>query len=196
MGKLRHIIGRAATDTTLRRRFVHAGLAILAVALVASPAAAQIAPGPTPVEFGRPIGYTAAIELRLPRGSEGYGTFPCTAGGGTCTAAFASWATVPDKAQAAEILALAGRKEGVTETSCRVGPKGDLVRCRHKGVLDKGVRAAVDRGLALLRVPETLQDLPTKDGLVSISWDWRELTQGLWMNPGPTASPPPVDSGN
>jgi hypothetical protein len=170
------------------------GAQILAatLTLVSAPAAAQTpAPaqpqGPTPIEFGRPIGYTAAIELRLPRGSEGYGIFPCSAGGGACTAAFAVWSSTPNKAQAAEILTLAARKEGLTETTCRVAPTGELVRCRHKGALDKNVRAALNLALPLLHVPTTVNGLPTTGGIVSIAWDWRELNLGAWMNPGPTA---------
>lgn len=131
---------------------------------------------------GRPIGYSAAIEIRLPSGSDG---FPCSLGGGVCTARFATWTSLPDHAQATKILSQAGRVEGVTETTCRVGPKGDLVRCRSKGVMDKHVSAAIDSSIALMRVPETMLGLPTKGGVVSISWDWHELSQGLWLNPGP-----------
>lgn len=142
----------------------------------------QTSPG-----VGLPLGYSAVIEIRLPSGSKG---FPCSLGGGVCTAKFARWTVLPDRAQATKIMSLAGRVEGVTETTCRVGPKGSLVRCRSKGVMDQHVSAAIDSSVALMRVPETMLDLPTEGGTVSISWNWRELSQGLWLNPGPKAVDP------
>ncbi|MGR4865734.1 hypothetical protein [Caulobacter sp. LARHSG274] len=138
--------------------------------------------GQTSPEVGLPLGYSAAIEIRLPSGSDG---FPCSLGGGVCTARFARWTSLPDHAQATKIMSQVGRVEGVTETTCRVGPNGDLVRCRSKGVMDKHVSAAIDSSIALMRVPEMMLGLPTKGGVVSISWNWRELRQGLWQNPGP-----------
>ncbi|MDR7115135.1 hypothetical protein [Caulobacter sp. BE254] len=136
----------------------------------------------TSPEVGHPFGYSAVIEIRLPSGSKG---FPCSLGGGVCTAKFARWTAFPDRAQATKFISLAGRVEGVTETTCRVGPKGDLVRCRSKGVMDEHVAAAIDSSVPLMRVPETMLDLPTKGGTVSISWNWRELSQGVWLTPRP-----------
>jgi hypothetical protein len=155
----------------------------MATAIAQSPSLTNAAAGSQrspPV--GLPIGYSAIIRIRLPVGADGV---RCSEGGGVCTSRFAKWTALPDQAQATKILAIAGRVEGVTETTCQVGPNGNLLGCRSQGVIDENVTAAIDSAVALMRVPETMLGRPTEASVVSISWDWSELRQGVWLNPGP-----------
>jgi hypothetical protein len=163
------------------------GAAFSAV-LAALPVGAQTPAAPPSI--GRPFGYDSTIEIGLPRGYAGYGSFPCTRGRGHCTARFTNWNALPSQAQIAEILSQAGRTEGVTETTCRVGRQGSLERCRSEGVTDKSILTAVSRAVALMRVPETmLGGLSTEGATVSISWKWGELDRGQYLNPMPTGGP-------
>jgi TonB family protein len=116
----------------------------------------------------------AAARAKAPKDS----IVPCLDDVGDCQMRPLTWTALPDKADAARILANVDPGEEWTGARCVIGADGLLYACAFSDKSSPRATAAAQETIKLLRAPKTLEDgAPTEMLTVLIMFPWDELTK-------------------
>lgn len=92
-----------------------------------------------------------------------------------CQGHFFEWASRPDKARTARIVARTTPGEQGTGALCAIAANGVLSDCQFSGDLTPGNLAAAQEAVKFLRAPKTTEDGVTTAGsivLIPFKWEW------------------------